>query len=436
LDEVKPSESYVKNQPRLRNDNILSSLCRPKFSVRRTKEIYRCTICEKLYLERRSLRKQSTRVHGVVVSLPRRKRIALNKKNVNEANQVCSAISKENKNSEKVYDNKDSCEKTKLTSIESTTSSSTISTPFVMCCCQKNVNITSLKQHLINHHDIRASNVLENVESLLLNETKTSSGDKKIDLKKSNNKRYSFNQNPPTIAQKQSSKIRYECDICLGMYSTIHNLNKHRRKHSERGETKENFHNFECRYVNSPFNKKNKLLQSSMKSANTTAKNVSNEINENDTLQLNNSKRNKLFNQNSSISSQATPCSERMDKNNENNCICGRSFRNPRTLFIHKKNCEFCQIEDNTRSTRISSDKDSDTDIIIIEERCDNEVEVGKDVEDKSGKSESHLKEDTSSPHTSSYKDFTSVNNLQELQSIVSDVAKIIDVFEMRKRSF
>jgi len=72
-----------------------------------------------------------------------------------------------------------------------------------------------------------------------------------------------------------------------------------------------------------------------MKSANTIAKNVSNRINENNTLQLNNSNRSKLFNQNSSISSWATRYSERMNKNNETICICGRSFRNPHTLFIH-----------------------------------------------------------------------------------------------------
>jgi len=142
LDEVKPSASYVKDQPRLRN--ILSLPF--KFSVQRTKKLYPCTTCGKQYLERRSLRKHSERVHGVVLPLLRKlrkrwKRTALNKKNFNEANQVFPATSKENNNSEKFYDNKDSRKKItakrKFTSIETASSSgassSTISTPFVMC---------------------------------------------------------------------------------------------------------------------------------------------------------------------------------------------------------------------------------------------------------------------------------------------------------------
>jgi len=476
LDEVKPSESCVKNQPRLRNDNILPPLF--KFSVQRTKKLYPCTTCGKQYLERRSLRKHSERVHGVVLPLlvqrKRWKRTALNKKNFNEANQVSSAISKENNNSEKFYDNKDSCEKitakTKLTSIE-TTSPSTISTQLVMCTlCQQNV--ISLRKHLINYHKIGgSSSVMKQLESSLLNETKTSSGEKKIALineshqdgfrimdnendicgtsiqsqvkrkrkytlsygnarkkHKLNNERYSFIQNSSTITQKQSLNVRsYKCDICLGMYSSAHSLYKHRRNHTLRGETKENFHNFKCRYFNSPFNKKYKLLQSSMKSANTIAKNVSNRINEDDTLQLNNSEHNKLFNQNSSISSRATRYSERMNKNNETICICGRSFRNPHTLFIHKKNCELCQHEDNTQSTRISSDRDSGIGInITIKKRNDSYEIVGKDVEDKSRKSEIHLKEDTSSPsHTSSYtKDFTKASTKQQVLDTSSESSK------------
>ncbi|EGI62643.1 hypothetical protein G5I_09005 [Acromyrmex echinatior] len=188
LDKVEQSESHVKNQPKLRSDNTMPPF---KVSVLRTKKLYPCTICGMQYLERRSLRKHSERVHGIVIPLliqrKRLKRNALNKKNFDAASQV-SSISKENNNSEKVYDNKDSCEKTtaktKLTNVESTTASpSALAERFVKCTlCQQKVS--SLRKHLTNYHKIGGStSVMEQLESSLLSEPKTSPGDKRTTLK-------------------------------------------------------------------------------------------------------------------------------------------------------------------------------------------------------------------------------------------------------------
>jgi len=174
--------------------------------------------------------------------------------------KISSAVNKKN-NSEKFYDdNKDSYEKiTAKTKLNySITSPSIISTRFIICTlCEQNIKVTSLKKHLINDHYIRdSSSEIGRLESLMLNETL--SEDEKINSKKSDNN--SFNQN--SLTQKQFLNIDlYECDICLGTYSSTSNLNKHKRKHTERGETKENFQNFRCRYFNSAFNKKNNLLK-------------------------------------------------------------------------------------------------------------------------------------------------------------------------------
>ncbi|KYN35966.1 Zinc finger and BTB domain-containing protein 41 [Trachymyrmex septentrionalis] len=467
LDKVEQSESHVKNQPKLRSDNTIPPF---KVSVLRTKKLYPCAICGVQYMERRSLRKHSERVHGIVIPLQRKrlKQNALNKKNFDGASQV-SSISKENNNSEKIYDNKDSCEKatakTKLTNVETTTSLPALSERFVKCTlCQQKV--LSLRKHLTNYHKIGGStSVMEQLESSLLSEPKTSPEDKRTTLKndphqdgfrlmdnendipktskvqgkrkyklsyprkkrKLNNERYAFVQNPPTVAKKEIlNACTYKCDICLGFYKTAHGLYKHKRIHKLRGETKENFHKFPCRYFNSPFNKNYKSLQSSTKSANTVANNANNRIDEKATSQLNNSNRNTLYNQNSPISNRAIRYNERINKNNETTCICGRSFRNPHTLFLHKNNCDLCQNEDIVKSTRVSSDRDSGIGInITIKKRNDSYEIVGKDDEDKLKNSQTCLKEDTSSMScTSNYtKDFTKASAKQQVSNI-SDSSK------------
>lgn len=473
--QIKQSVSYVKNQLRSRSDNAVSLPF--KFSVQKTRRLYPCTICGKQYLERRSLRKHSERVHGIVLPLLIRKRMkrTIKKKNFDEASPVIS-ISKENTSSEKLDNNKDSCEKItakpKLTSIVTTASqpAAVVNSlrQFVKCTlCQQKV--TSLRKHLINYHKIgSSSSMVEQLESSLLSKTETSPGDKKTTLTNESHqdglrimdnendthgtsrvkrkakytsyyanvrkklKLNAFVKNPPAM-QKQSLNVNsYKCNICLGMYSSTHSLYKHKRIHKLRGETRENFHNFKCRYFNSPFNKKYKL-QSSVTSVNTIAKNTSNEVNENVALQLNNSKRNTLVNQKSQTSKidRATRYNERMNRSKETICICGRSFRNPHTLFIHKKNCELCPNEDDTiQNTRASSDRDSGIGInITIKKRNDSYEIVGKDDEDKSQNSETlqnSFRENSSMSHVSnSTKDFPKTSIKQQ----------VVDAFESSKYS-
>ncbi|XP_012534605.1 zinc finger protein 91 [Monomorium pharaonis] len=449
--EVKQSTSYVRSQPKLKSETIAPF----KFSVQRTKKLYPCVTCGKQYLERRSLRKHSERVHGVIMPLlkRKRKRNAL-KKNFNEANPVAST-SNENKNSEKFHNNRDLLEETKIRLTEIAVSPPN-TLKLVNCnLCQGKV--LSLRKHLINYHKIGgSSSMMDQLESSLLSETTSPPDEKTINKLhedgfrimdnendihrtsqvkrkytssyantrkkfKRNNERYALVQNPPTVAQRQIFKARsYKCDICLGIYSSSHSLYKHKRIHTLRGETRDNFHKFKCRYFNSPFNKKYKLLQSSVKSANNIVRNTGKRINQKGSMQLRkNSKRNTLVNENSQTSqnSRAARYIERTNKINKTICICGRLFRNPHTLFIHKKNCELCQITDNTtQSSRVSSDRDSGIGInITIKKRNDSYEIVGKDDEDNPVKSETYFKENIlAMSHTSNTKDSTKASTKQK----------------------
>lgn len=458
-DKAEQSVSHTMNQPALRSHNTVPLPF--KFSVQKTRKLYPCTICGKQYLERRSLRKHSDRIHGITIPLLIKGRRVKNtshlsnKKDLDKGNPV-TLVNKESSDFENLNNDKDSCgkitAKTKLVNTKTVAPRSTVLRKFVKCTlCQQKV--TSIRKHLIHYHKIGgSSSVVEQLESSLLIENGASSGDKNTTLEnmpskkspqsakmniqdgfrimdneadthktsqvrrkrkyktklsyvnakkklklsqKKKNERYVLSRHGPVVTQKQASVngTSYQCDICLGIYASYRGLYKHRRNHIFRGETKENIHNVKCRYHNSPFNKKYKLLQSST-STHTTANNTNNSANED--LQLNNSKHETLFNQNSKISkiNQAIWYNGQMDKNNETTCICGRLFRNPHTLFIHKKSCELCKQEDTMMQHITSVNSDSGIGInITIKKLNDSYKIVGKDNDEELQKSEIHFKE-------------------------------------------
>lgn len=457
-DEAERSVSPVMNHPALRSRNTVPLPF--KFSVQRTKRLYPCTICGKQYLERRSLRKHSDRVHGITLPLLKKGKRAKNishlpnKKDFGKVNPV-TLLNKESSDFENLNNDKDPYAKTKLVNSKTVASRSTVLRKFVKCTlCQQKV--TSLRKHLIHYHKIgSSSSVVEQLESSLLIENGASSKDEKTTLKnisskkspqsakmdmqdgfllmdneadthkaaqirrkrkytlsyinanlkrfKLNNDHYAFTRHGSARIQKQASlnhtnHTSYQCDICLGIYASPRGLYKHRRHHLFRGETKDNIHNVKCRYLNSPFNKKFKLLQSSVTSTHTT---------ENTSNSMNNAQNGKI-----SKINQALRYNEEMDKSNETTCICGRLFRNPHTLFIHKKSCELCKQED-TMSQYTSGSSDSGIGInITIKKLNDSYKIVGKDNnEDKPQKSEIHFKENNLSiSNTSDHTTKESVN--------------------------
>ncbi|KAL0125602.1 hypothetical protein PUN28_004594 [Cardiocondyla obscurior] len=437
LDKVKQSLSHVKIQPRRGYNKSLPF----KFSIQRTQKLYPCVTCDKQYLERRSLRKHSERVHGVILPLLKRRKWRRTVLHKNKDNPFAS-FNKENNDIEKLNNDKDSLKKidTKAKPISTITSPTTM-IQFVTCTlCQQKV--MCLRKHLINYHKIGGSpSVVEQLESSLLNETsskneKTASTDKpekdgclimdsegntrgKYRVKRKKNytlsqtnakKKPKLNNEPnsfPSHSTMHNQQIvtynKYKCDICLGMYATPHSLYKHKRFHKLRGETKNNFHKRKCNYFNSPFNKNYKILMESKysrMSVNTVAKN-SNGNTFNSTTKTDRTIR----------------YNERMKKNNETTCICGRSFRNPHTLFVHKKHCELCQSDNTiTKSTRGSSDRDSGIGInITIKKRNDSYEIVDKDGDNKLQVFESSSSPENSLPHTPNFtKDYSKIFTTQQ----------------------
>ncbi|GAB1863228.1 Zinc finger and btb domain-containing protein 17 [Camponotus japonicus] len=468
----KQPESRIMNQPTLRSHNTVPF----KFSVQKTRKLYPCTICGKQYMERRSLRKHSDRVHGITLPLLiKRKRVKntsqLSKKDIDKVNPV-TLLNKESNDFENLNNDKNPHAKTKVVDTKTTALRK-----FVKCTlCQQKV--TSIRKHLIHYHKIGgSSSMVEQLESSLLIENAASKDEKitseNVSSKKSpqpktntqdgfrimdneadthrtsqvrkkrkytlsyntarkrfklNNERYVINRHGPAVTQKQVSLNRtnqtsYQCDICLGVYASPRSLYKHRRNHIFRGETKENIHNVKCRYHNSPFNKKYKLLQSSIMS---TVRNTSNSMNN---VQLNNET---LFKQNDKISkiNRAIRYNGEIDKNNETICLCGRSFRNPHTLFTHKKICELYKQEDIlSQHTSVSSDSGIGINI-TIKKLNDSYKIVGKDnTDDKLQESEIHFKENNlsisnTSDHTTKESVNLCINKQKESDNSKSNYSK------------
>ncbi|XP_011874583.1 PREDICTED: uncharacterized protein LOC105565751 [Vollenhovia emeryi] len=457
LDEVKQSLSSPVRMQLRRSDNTAATSAF-KFSIQRTRKLYPCITCGNQYLERRSLRKHSERVHGVVLPLLIKRKHWRHMRKIKAA--TATSPGKEGNRSEQLHNNKDSSEettvKTKPASASPATSSTT-TTQLIKCTlCQQKV--TSLRKHLISYHKIGGSStVVKQLESSLLSETASEDGrttdephqgrgrttdneenihgrSQQVKRKTSYTSRHASDRKKfkssnecdalvetplPTVPKQASMFGSYKCNICLGMYSSTHSLYKHKRIHYRRGETRDNFHKFQCRYFNSPFNKKFKVYaeaRSRMMSGNNVAKNTSSEVNEDSTLQLNDPGHDSSF-------QRATRYNERMKKINETTCLCGRSFRNPHTLFIHKKNCELYQYEDATTQSRVSSDRDSGIGInITIKKRNDSYEIVGKD--DELEISETSNPKDSLSCTSNNTKDFIETSITRHISDIQSKYSK------------
>ncbi|XP_072750099.1 uncharacterized protein [Anoplolepis gracilipes] len=451
--EAKQSVSHVTNQSASKSHSTVPLPF--KFSVQKTKKLYPCNVCGKQYLERRSLRKHSERVHGITLPLLNKRGRVKNiaqlskKKDFDKVNPVTNFDSLNNENNLHA--------KTKFVNTKTISRRSAVLKKFVKCTlCQQQV--LSIRKHLIDYHKIGgSSSVVEQLESSLLIENGASSKDKKaisssenissknssqfakmdmqdgfrimdneVDTSKTsqvkrkrkykfsyvnakkrlklNNERYILTRHESAVTQKQASlnhtnRTSYQCDICLGVYASPRSLYKHRRNHIFRGETKENFHNVKCRYHNSPFNKKNKLLHEKLLSS------VS-------TRTTNNNSKHETFNQNGTVSkiNKAIRYNREMDKSNNTTCICGRSFRNPHTLFIHKQSCELSKQEDMSEHTSVNSDSGIGLNITI--KKLNNSYEiVGKDNNEDKQKSGIHFKENNLSiSNTSDFITKESVN--------------------------
>ncbi|KOX75026.1 hypothetical protein WN51_12711 [Melipona quadrifasciata] len=442
--------SYIDYEPVLGNNN--AELPNFKFSVKSKKKLFHCTICGKQYTENRRLRYHSDRIHGIYIA-PRRyyrnidrakeKELNIDEKEEDNSEKVNSLKKSENKQLHTVaslqhvsssnnnivasdlhlkgskFTNSLICNNNdisingtmkneekklikelkheKVSSIQHSATSST--------CTLCKQFVKDIRKHLIDYHKIESPDfMLKN-----LNETCANFKNNKLKRRLSNDE----NETSGEIVQREHntqnkrqrlSMQRYvrpgtrQCEICLGVY-TLSSFYGHVRVHRIRGETKENFHLSRSRhnYYNSPLYSKSKLTSVDTSYENTNNYNCSDKNNSN--LFKNKGRSEKIVQH------------ENKDKildikyyNNKNEisgdkniCSCGRTFRNPHTLFMHKRICTFLVdgnqpvVENNIskKSEDISQNKNPGMGISITIKKRNNSYEII----DKDNKNENKLQD-------------------------------------------
>lgn len=180
------------------------------------------------------------------------------------------------------------------------------------------------------------------------------------------------NQNDLSDANSAQGKVKYQCDICCGVYSNRINLTKHKRKHTKNGETKDKLHLFAFRYRRSPYYTKPKDL-------------VTKNVGKSSALSTGNTVRSSDKNDSGASLGTKKQVSAKKQLNTKSSdfgthkCKCGKLFRQAHTLHLHKKKCTV-YIQESQEDVRSSSDRDSGIGINITIKKKNNSYEiVGKD---------------------------------------------------------
>ncbi|XP_076673037.1 uncharacterized protein LOC143371593 [Andrena cerasifolii] len=452
--EISPSSLYIKYQPVLGNDN--AALPNFKFSVKTTKKLYYCSTCGRQYTHNRTLRYHSERVHGIYIAPKRNINTIANWKNADKEKYCTEAAKEKTslekipvkKNETKLCtdtllqpvpaqitepNNPNIQPQRKRRSIltreaKNVTVSKTVTneqekealpkkfrpnekphflrhdavSPQCMLCKQF---VKDVKKHLTDYHKINspdfmlkeiektsAISQIKELEKIYVNnecskkEETTQEEDsahyQRKRKRRSNVSSPSDSKKVHETNSKNTSPVRasptvdeIECEVCLGIYS-LKSYARHIRTHQIRGETKENFHLFNCSYWKSPLYMKPK---GSANSSDLSSEDTSNHKDTNgNTIVRKQNKREKF--------------SMKHNRKDETTCPCGRAFRNPHTLYIHKGKCNFQNEEaqlstegdilnaSTESATRNSSDRDSGIGISIRIKKKNNSYEVvGKD---------------------------------------------------------
>ncbi|XP_015173148.1 PREDICTED: uncharacterized protein LOC107064684 [Polistes dominula] len=395
-------------EPILGNNN--SALPNFKFSVKSTKKLYHCNICGKEYSENRSLRSHSQRIHGIYIP-PKRIHNKPKLKEIGSENITSDLTTKVT--SIKVNENNFEEKKNNVSDKDMTLT--TYDTYRVKCpLCKR--SITSLRKHLTEYHKIgcpglvikelennaiESSNLnLQNLTKAMINTialSENSENDnnkmmleavnpnevKSTEIETSNGKNDSQN-----LQSKKMSK--FLCDICYGVYASS-SFSKHRRIHRKRGETKDNFDIFNCRYVNSPLSNKRILMSTALQNQEKSKMDLLNSI-ANDNLQ------NPKSNANNKNNNTRRRRRRKVSKNNlGRSCICGRTFRNYHTLMLHKNSCKLRDNSETDSITEDNLDRDSPSGINIKIKKKNNSYEiVNKEISDENKSKDSGHSHDRS----------------------------------------
>lgn len=480
--EINSKSLYIQYQSPLENSNV--ELPNFKFSVKYKKRLFHCLTCGKQYTQNRRLRSHSEKVHGIYIPPKRKKYTVLYqkhkfdkikeknpnivetevdssgkvslKKGENRLHEETSLQSTSSSNDNKIISdlhlrrkrniNEIMCSKNeqekKILNKEFKQSEKIISEPhvFLLTCilCKKTVN--DIRKHLIDYHKIESPDfMLKN-----LNETPDHLKDKLrtgvpndeneiIENKKKviSNIQYSNSRKRYKVSNKNSQvdeNDTRQCDICLGYYK-IRSFYTHMRNHRQRGETKENFHLSDNKYLNSPLYLKSKLNSNDISNENSN----NNHSNKDNSISFKNKE--KKWQTEDDMQNEDNI---KKTSNRNNICSCGRKFRNPHTLFVHKKNCtsidELKQpiIENrvNIRSQYViqnNSDKNSEIGISITIKKKNNSYEII----DRNNKNKNKMQDSINSKYFNASN--ISENNTQiELQDQLRDETSELSKYSER----
>ncbi|XP_031834476.1 uncharacterized protein LOC116427828 isoform X2 [Nomia melanderi] len=170
-------------------------------------------------------------------------------------------------------------------------------------------------------------------------------GKRKLNLSETvHKKRYKINGNNYQETKfLQSSK--FLCEICLELCRP-NSFRKHVTAHHMRGETKENFQLMNCNYFNSSLSSKQNINEkqkcSSLENTNACKdRNVNGSINLLKDKKINEQKfknRREFY--------------MRSKSKHDTTCFCGRQFRDPYTLYLHKSKCYLVTGETEQHTTK------------------------------------------------------------------------------------
>ncbi|XP_076655738.1 uncharacterized protein LOC143360608 [Halictus rubicundus] len=380
-------KSYIKYQPNvLGNNNV--TLPNLKLCVKSTQRLYPCPTCGKPYLHKRDLRHHSAKIHGIFMSLDRPRNNVPGKQSVSKDKETSVAETEQNmvkklnlkrshtkqinpspksaksntneSNQESVSSSQSQGKKTNISmhtkdtlinsenvkkdqkkaiSRKELSQNSTLSSACKECILCKYF-VKDLRKHLVDYHKIQATDFmlkeLEKTSTVLkVNKSKNDIGNTNNNNSLRNdpvsNNKQQFQRNEKrklnvsyTRHEKRfkidnnTSKVNsYQCEICSGLYRP-HHIKRHLVGHRNRGETKENFHLINYNYSDpsdiSGFEDRDKSNSTSLFKNNKKGKRIPR-------------KRNEFYRIN--------------DSKGNTTCSCGRSFRNPYTLYVHKRSCKF-----------------------------------------------------------------------------------------------
>ncbi|XP_076238912.1 uncharacterized protein LOC143182054 [Calliopsis andreniformis] len=316
--------------------------------------------------------------------------------------------------------------------------------------CKKLVK--DIKRHLVDYHKIQSPNFMlkEMEKTPVVSQTKqlkkqhvnnepldkdeiTKEYDNRKRKRKSQviqhkghkkHKSHTLNNNNTSSAQ-DDDELTFRttiCPVCSGIYSKK-TFYKHARMHSTRGETKENFHLCNSKYRKSPIHLKEKTGRNSYDISSDNSHNYHNK-NENS---FDSSKHKKAIEEPAMVSSFGKKRDRSRINNDENieaACSCGRLFRNPHTLFIHKANCN---LKNKTRGQLIGKNKLNESDESMSGNSCDRDSGIGISITIKK-KNDSYEVVDKNGNNENNLQDFTCLKDI-DASSEVSNMSSQEDVY-------